>query len=104
MSLSSRIKRLFGRDKIVVDAHELEALRRENAEAGRPTLERTDVDRDLAMPRTWNLPAWMWGQRRSNGSYSKVVGAGNPISNNEVENLNRRYAESAWKEEHLRDD
>ena len=104
MSLSSRIKRLFGRGKIVVDAHELEALRRENAEAGRPTLERTDVDRDQAMPRTWNLPAWMWGKRKRNGDYEVVVAASWPVTNNEAENLNRRYAESAWKEEHLRDD
>jgi hypothetical protein len=83
---------------------ELELLRRENAEAGIPTLERNSSDRDQAMPRTWNLPLWMWGQRRSNGAYPRAVGTGNPVTNNEIENLNRRYQESALREAQLRDD
>ena len=104
MPLLRTLKRFVGKRKMVVDAHELEALRRENAEAGIPTLERNSSDRDQAMPRTWNLPAWLWGQRRNNGAYPRAVGAGSPITNNEIENLNRRYQESALREAQLRDD
>ena len=64
MSVLSRLKRLFGKRRIVVDAHELEALRRENAEAG---ITSASVDQ--------SDPAYTAMKLTNNAGAGSVVGA-----------------------------
>ena len=64
MSVLSRLRRLFGKRTIVVDAHELEALQRENAEAGITTATIDQSD-----------PAYTAMKLTNNAGAGTVVGA-----------------------------
>jgi hypothetical protein len=96
--LRTIVGRLFPGKTVRVDAHELEALQRENAEAGIPTLERKDTDA-TDLPGSGLNPA----VRRRDGRGLNLGPFANTIAGNEIDNLNRRYDESKREEDRRRD-